>query len=330
MADSKFITVREITSKDYASWDKLIDESPQGTIFQSTDWLNICHRTLGRNFKRFGCFIEEKMLACCPLIFSDNIFPKTASSRFSVIPYGGIVTNVAVLKNFDQSLIEKMFNSLRLAIEKTNCSYIEIYNYHPSINGAVFLANGWKETIYRTYCLDPQNFEEKMSKHLRWSINKALKSGIYIDKLVSPEIAINLIHETLDRHKLTYAAPDIFYKEIFDFIQKKSKGKIMVTKFPSGEACSVEVIVHDKKRAYRWLAASSTILRKTGAPSLNLYEVLKELNIEGFSEIDLMGGPPNVNTFLKQFNPRIIEYSSFFRKGSLTTLAGKLKTKIGI
>ena len=50
------LKVRELNVNDYHKWDELVDISPQGTIFHSSDYLTICDEFLDGKLTIFGCF----------------------------------------------------------------------------------------------------------------------------------------------------------------------------------------------------------------------------------------------------------------------------------
>ena len=50
------LKVRKLNVNDYQKWDELIEISPQGTIFHSSDYLTICDAFLDGKLSIFGCF----------------------------------------------------------------------------------------------------------------------------------------------------------------------------------------------------------------------------------------------------------------------------------
>ncbi len=103
------------------------------------------------------------------------------------------------------------------------------------------------------------------------------------------------------------AISEKFFKDIFDIFQGKSEMWVAETK--SGEIAASEIILYDNKRAYRWAAASHTELRKTGAPSLLLYEIFRASITKGLKQINLMAAnTPQLAKFISGFNPILVPY----------------------
>ncbi len=84
--------VRELESSEYKLWDDLVEKSPHGTIFHTSDWLRVCRDVLNRNPRIYGCFQNHELVGGCSLFINKvaGIF-KVASSTCEMTPYGGIV-----------------------------------------------------------------------------------------------------------------------------------------------------------------------------------------------------------------------------------------------
>ena len=86
------IEVRELKIEEYKIWDELVETSPNGTIFHSSDWLTICSKSLNKKLKIYGCFENNKIVAGCSLYnYKLKKIFNAASSTIEMTPYGGIV-----------------------------------------------------------------------------------------------------------------------------------------------------------------------------------------------------------------------------------------------
>jgi hypothetical protein len=317
------VYVREIGSDEYDDWDQFVCKSPQGTIFQTSGWLSTCASHFNKKFKIYGCFENGHIVAGCSFYLWRKAFLKNASSAFPTTSHGGILVAQSQTNDIrNQESYDTIMQSLRISIERNNFNYIQLFNSPSLLDVGAFVGSGWKKTDFYAYYLFLSNFEEEISKKLRWTMKKASKNGITIEKSNDLDLFYPLLEETFEYKNLRPFASAVFYKEIFSFLQNSNKGEMWIAKSISGEVCAAEIIIYDEKRAYRWSSASHPKLRKTGAPSLLLYELLKDLKERGFKEVDLMAGPLCVNTFLRQFKPRLVPFYCLEHKGGLTKIAG--------
>ena len=226
----------------------------------------------------------------------------------------------------DRRKMEKDFrdivNSQCNVLENEHFDYIHLVNSPDLTDVRPFTWNGWHSDVQYAYYLDLDNFEGKISKDARWAINKATNEGIAVERCEDATIIWRLWTETFARQHLRPPASEDFFKTMLVLMQNQNVGEMWIARTKSDEVAAAEIFVYDHKRVYRWCAASSTRLRKTDAPSLLLYEALRNLENKGFKEINLMAATmPRLAMFVAQFNPRLVPYYSVIRKNALAGIA---------
>jgi hypothetical protein len=328
------VTAREIKSNEYAQWDLLIQDSPQGTIFHTSDWLSTSANSLDKKFRIFGCFENNQLVAGCSFYQLRQNLLRIALSSFPTTPYGGIV--VAQPQTNDpkeqKQQLDQRIQSLRVSMENANYNYVQLTNSPHLTDVQQFAEANWKKGDRFTYYIDLNNFETKVTKEVRWSIRKAIENQVTIEQSNSINEFYKLLDLTLAHQQKSPFAPYVFYEKIFDYLRKTNRGELWIAKAKSGETCAAEIMVYDEKRAYRWSAASHYELRKTGAPSYLLHETLKTMRNKGFQEVDLVNGPsvPYVNLFLGQFRPKTVPFYCLEYQTSLAKTASQIVTKLNL
>jgi len=320
---SSNLEVRELGVNEFASWDELVHKSPHGTIFHSSFWLTACSRALGKTLKIYGCFRNGRLIAGCSLFVLGS---RRADSTIRMTPYGGYVmapletgsvrrqedANAIIVGCLTQTLLEQGFLSLSMSNPP---GYIDV---------RPFLWTGWDVKVYYTYYFDLEGeLEERVSKEVRWAARKAVKNNIKVSMLEKPDVSKYdaLFSMTFARKALTQPAPSGFLQEMFRAVAYEGAGEMWVAETPNGDLASAEVILRDSRRAYRWSAASHTDYRDTGATSLLLCEILKDLQKRKFKEIDLMAAnTPVLAKFVASFNPQLVPFYRVEHKERKTRL----------
>jgi hypothetical protein len=305
------IQVRALKNTEFQKWDELVENSPIGTIFHSSDWLIFSAGFAGKKLKIYGCFRNERLVGGCSLYISRRFF-NMASSTGKMTPFGGILLGESSSKNVreKETIYNNIIRSLCDAIDAEHFDHIEFINAPDFLDTRPFIWNGWASKILYTYYLDlNMDFEKNISKDARWTINKAIKNNIVIKKLNDPSIFYDIFSMTSMRQGFDSAMSEKFFKDVFNIFQGKSEMWVAETK--TGEIAASEIILYDNKRAYRWAAASHTELRKTGAPSLLLYEIFRASITKGIKQINLMAAnTPQLAKFISGFNPILVPYYS--------------------
>jgi hypothetical protein len=316
--------VKEIKNVEYGLWDELVGKSPQGTIFHSSDWLKTCAKSQDKEFRIVGYFRNGHLAAGCSFYTFKRGFFKFASSAITATPFGGVLLEEP--RTDDRRKQEENLNDimrpLRTMLENEHFDRIKLVNSPDLTDIRPFTWNGWQSVVYYTYYLGLSNFGDNISKDARWTISKAAKGGVTTEKSEDIVAFYKLYTETFVRQNLKPPLSEDFFRDIFSLLQNQKRGEMWLAKTKSGEVAAAEIIIYDDKRAYRWSAASHTELRKTGAPSLLLYEVLQDLKKKGFKEINLMAANTlQLAKFMVQFNPRLVPYYAVERKGALMRIA---------
>lgn len=311
------------TNKD---WDELVTNSPQSTIFHTSDWINLISRNMRKPLQILQCYNlvsdPPQIVGGCAFLKYNRFFLRIALDHFDFTAHEGIILTSCPSKN--QRKIESwqsgIISSFLDAFKSKKYDRVT-FIHSPTLNDVrPFIHDGWNCEILYTYMLDLKNdFTQNISKEVKWSINKAKKSQISVYKIESPKPSdiytyISLQKMTLQRQgfSLKYLFSHDFMKELLEILYKKEKGALWFAETKTGEIAAAEIILYDNKMAHRWSAASHTEYQNTGAVSYLLFEIAKYLqNERGYEKFNLMAAnSPEISTFISQFNPQLIPYYS--------------------
>jgi len=303
---------RILTRDEYSLWDDLIMDSPQGTIFHSSGWIKRCAELISKKEILYGFFRKDQLVAGCS-IFSDKKYGlvSTAVSTAPMTPYGGFV-----FSPFESSKVRENELFMNTAISMINGNLKKTFDYIDIINSPgiadirAFILDGWEPSVHYSYYFDlTGNIEEKISKNVRRTIRKACESHVSVQREQDPLLYFDLITKTYGKQGLPPPASKTFFLTMVEFILSENLGEMWVSRLPSGEPAAAEIIVWDNKQTHRWSAASDMEFNKTGATSLVLFEIFRDLQKRGYSSINLMAGNrPNLAKFISSFNPRLVPY----------------------
>lgn len=308
------VSVVEITKDNFTLWDALVDKSPQGTIFHSSDWINKCASLLNKKYLFLGCFENDELIGGCSLFITRSFkYFHFASSWILLSPYGGFLlpfhdSTKVRLREIQNNLI---ISSIIDKISSYGFLHVNIVNSPEFLDVRPITRLGWRPSIYYTYVF-PLTVEvsDYISKNVRRSIRKAEDMKVSCSKTHDIESYWELTLNTYQKQDQNPPFSKNYLKELFDMVVQKQKGEMWFAKTASDEIVSGEIIIWDSKMtAYRLSAASDASLNKTGAPSLLLFTIFQDLKKRGFKKINLMGGNvPHIGHFISSFNPELVPY----------------------
>ena len=67
------IEVKELVPSEYKEWDLLVEKAKPGTLFHTSEWLEICRDVLSRDLKIYGCFRSDELVGGCPLFIKNLV-----------------------------------------------------------------------------------------------------------------------------------------------------------------------------------------------------------------------------------------------------------------
>jgi hypothetical protein len=309
------IKVRILNDKEYPLWDKLVELSPSGTIFHTSQWLVSAGRESHVKTELFGAFLHDRLIGGCA-IHSHNfvVFFTSASTTLPLTPYGGVIiqpyesSKIREIEGYEGSIIRALLSG----IQKEYPYFLTLTMSPQVIDVRPYTWQGWNESISYCYIFSLSgNIAESVSKKVRWSVNKAKKSGIVAKQKWDKDIYWDLTLKTYRKQeKLPPFSQDLLFS-LIDIIQKNQWGEMWIAETPSGEIAAAEIVIWDHLMAYRWSAASHDQYKDTGATSFLLFEIITYLQENGFKKFNMMAAnTPHLTKFISSFNPEIVPYYS--------------------
>jgi len=302
------IEVRTLKPEEYFLWDQLVELSPNGTIFHTSQWLVSAGHESQVKTELFGAFSHDQLVGGCAIHTHKiaGLFT-SATTTLPLTSYGGVIIQPHESSKIRE--IEKdeglIINSLLSAIQHKQPHILSLTMSPQVIDIRPYTRQGWNESVRYCYIFPLSgNITENLSKNVRRSVNKAKKEGIVAKKKWDKDIYWSL---TLNTYHKQGTVPPFSQKLLFsliDTILEKQCGEMWIAETTSGEIAAAEIIIWDHQMAYRWSAASNDHYKDTGATSFLLFEMMTYLQEKGFKKLNMMAAnTPHLAKFISSFNP---------------------------
>jgi hypothetical protein len=331
------LKIREADLNNCPEWDELVAKSCEGTIFHTKDWLDIMRDYMGGYLKILECCDIDssppRIVGGCALLTHKHFAFRIATDRFERTPYGGIVlaSSPSTKKDREEAWRNRIVNSLLVKL-RSDYDEVNLVHFPTLIDTRPFIWDGWDCDVKYTYILNVKECDEySLSYRARRAIKKAINNNISIHRIedLEPRHITSywtLESATFDRQQIGRTLPRGVLAMILRMLYQKKRGTLWFAKTSSGEIAAGEIVVYDRRMAHRWSAASHTHLQKTGAVSLLLYEIIKDLReIGGYDKFNLMAAnTPQLANFISAFTPQLVPYYSTTK----STMLYRLFTKV--
>jgi Acetyltransferase (GNAT) domain len=309
------IEVKELVPSEYKEWDLLVEKAQPGTLFHTSEWLEICRDVLSRDLRIYGCFRSDELVGGCPL-FIKNLkgFLKIGASTCNMTDYCG-----PLIKESNSSKTSKQvketndtLDALREFLYSQGFDSIHL-KFSPGLEDIrPFTWNGWNSKVHYTHYLDLEgNIDKNISRTIRKDLKSAAEAGLKTKICNDSETYYNLLSKTYEKQELKPPLPREFFERVFKLIKEKDIGYMLVCKTPEGEAVAAHLTLYGKKSTVTWSTARDPSFSQRGTNALLYYNEFLDLKSRNFEYMNVMSANvPRFADFIWGFSPKLVPYYS--------------------
>lgn len=324
--------IRNLEEKEYEYWDRLVADSPQGTIFHKSFLL----KSLGKDLRIYGYFKGGELFAGIPFVLSKLKLGIIKAHCPSLAPYLGIVFKDSTRKYVTKISDEKDISRL-IAIKLKEDFDSITFDFSPAfVDMQPFIWEGYVCKTKYTYMLQINNLDEvwnNIDSKRRNDIVKAKKDGVFVEFCDDFNQTIELVKKTFGRQK---KQPD-FLSSAFtynDILSQKDQCKSFLARNKDGKAIGAVYIIWDEKRSYYLLGGYDPEEKHHGASAMAVWEAIKFTKNElGLDCFDFEGSMIQaIEQYFRKFGGELTPYYSVdWMKSWIETLShAKKSIKLGI
>ena len=338
MGKSNNIETRYLRQEEFASWDELVALSEDGTIFQTSTWLQAFAKWQNLTFRIAGCFKGDQLTGGMAFTCKKKFgWIRVMQIPYKTSFYGPVLAMtetkyISKRESHHQGIIDALVGFL-LSENKLFSAILP-----PSYQDVrPFQWRGFTTGIHYTYLARLGSDMDLLSMYdpsLRRQIKKGEQQEHVLLMENSPEQilqAFALEQLSFQRQKLDldYASGEEFVTFILSLTEEGS-AQTYVMEY-QGKAIAAQVVVLDqaKKRAYYWLAGADEGYLSTGLNQLLLHKILVDLAERGYETFDFVGaGTESIARYKSSFNFPLVPFFSVTKELGAAKLGMWIKNLI--
>lgn len=307
---------RVLSSSDLPRWMELLDRSPHSSVFARTWWTETVTMGLGRIL---GVFKEDLLVAGVPISEERFLWDR----RLVIPPFTaawGPVLRARTAKPTNADAEEmKILRILAVTLRQ----WPEVFLRFPVglDNWLPFYWEGFKQTTRYTYRLndlsDLNRTWKNTRENIRSDIRKAQRMRVRIDEAASVDAIMPLISDTLRRNGVRFdAARERLVRSLDGRGASEKAWRAFYACDPDGRFLAGAVLVWDSRCAYYILGGGDATLRRNGATSLLLWEMIRFAS-EVTNAFDFEGSMVEpIEHFFRGFGGERSAYNIVWRRSS--------------
>jgi hypothetical protein len=321
------IELKIARDEDAQLWDRIVDSSPQGTLFHSWKWLRIAEKhTRTRLYPLMG-IKGETVIGILPVFHMKKF---GLSSVFSpppstAIPYlGPVIDNYgnykqskkeSMDKNFQRSAdyfiqnqLDCGFTSMALTINHdprpykwSNYELVPVFDYHIDIGS------------------DISSIWQNMDANLKGHIKRTEKSGIIIESGSKNDL-VDIYNSLVRRYREQKKSVTVSKEYLLDLYDTFSTDHMNIfAAKQQGETVGGISTLSYKDRVLYWIGGAKQEISHNSPNDLAQWEAIRYANLKGYKIYEEIGaGTERLAEFKAKYNPKLVsrfsvkKYSSFF------------------
>ena len=341
------ITLKIAGNEDKEEWNKLVENSHNGTVFHTWDWLKIAEKHTNSKLYPLIGYINVKPSCLIPLFYRKRFLIKTLFSPppKTGIPYlGPLFLDYDKLKQYKK---ESVYSSFHNEVENFIYSKIRSDFTLISLSPGIIDTRPYKWSEYTveptySYLLDLTEGKEiiwsNFKKRLKQDIRRTERKGIMIKEGSKEELLniYDLLSEVYEKQNKAIPISKKYLIDVFDCFFPKNL-RIFFAEY-NGDFIGGVIDVYYKSKVASWVGNPKSQIPKLAVNDLINWKAIEWACDHGFEAYEIIGANTHrLSSFKTKYNPELsvyftakkyssplIKYPELFYKEILKPIKGRM------
>jgi hypothetical protein len=318
--------LQKISSDEWASWDSFVRNSPQGTVFQTTPYLNAFSSAFKRNIEILAVTENDELIAGLVVLPKKRGGIRYTTSPY-LIPFNGIIMkDVSTLGSYLKKVKfhQRVVSLIQQELEK-RFHYSEIYLASSIMDIRSFIWQNWH--IQPDYSIniplqDHDNLIDGLPHNQRRHIRKFEKSEFTLEESQDYEICYNLMYQSYRHHGIK---PPIEQQNYTEFVSLLFKNKLQKTYLISiaEKAAAFMIVIEDKPLVYALFSGKNFKQEQSEAELYLHWRLLQLYQDKSYDSFNLLGAmSPSISRVKLELGGRLVrqDIGRYFKNGIIRLL----------
>lgn len=286
------IHIRHLDPSEYEVWDRFVDESPQGSVYNQSYFLESLCKISGDQFRILAAYKQNELQGGVAFRYQKSRFGDMIRLQMPLY-YNGFI-----LKRFDSkypsinsSREAEVIRSLLDELEGGAYASAELASRFTFDDPRLLLQRGWQVWPRYTYVVsiqDPNRQWEKVEQNLRRLISRCEKEGMTLELSDDAEAFYTMNESTYRRKGVRpYLSRDQFLS-LYRALSGRSACQIYFAKTAAGKRTAGEIVLMSKHPVtHTWMAGSDPEFLRSGASAFLRWKAFEDLQQRGYEYNDL-------------------------------------------
>jgi len=317
--------IKIVNPIEYPRWNENIAELKHATIFHTSNWADVLHKTYKYKPIYVTAFSEGQIIGAVPMM---EIKSAITGNRAVSLPF----TDECPFIGDEPGVFDELFEHIDLQLQASNWKYAEFRGGYSRLKDDFAIGR------YIVHNLDITHSEKELETKFRRStlrnIHKANKQDVRVRQTTEwndLNAFIQFNYHTRRRHGLP-PQPNRFFKNLFKYVLNDNKGIITVATYKNKNIAGAIFLKFKDKLVYKY-GASNTKYHNLRPNNLIMWEAIRWGKRNGLSTLNFGRTEPE-NDGLLQFKrgwggaESVLRYYHYNRQGLKSVHSNREHTKL--
>ncbi len=296
--------VRTLRSEEYEEWNRLVAESPSGSVYATPEYLAALCRSTGGGFEIRAVLQDDQIVG------GVGLYHEPAEGRTVVSPRLLLYYNGPVLQRFPSRSPGEVLKrevatlaALEEDLREGGFGRVSLKSRSPVADVRPFLEQGWSAAPVYTLVVPLQDRDalwKRLDRNARRLVRRAEREGLTFSEDDDFESFFRMHRQIHKRKGAPLYLTERPFRAYFEALRASSMVRLYHARLPDGRSVSAQMVLADGHPVTHTVsAASDDDHSRTGASPFLRWKVCEELGREGYAFNDLTGAAPGPVTRFK-------------------------------
>jgi hypothetical protein len=298
------IHARFLPEPEYDSWSKLVATSPEGSIYNTAEYLDVLSSVTDARFRVLVAENGEGIAGGVALYERKRPWGSFVSPRL-LLYYNGLVLSPQRSKYPSERTARQIETLSVLEESLRNAGYGRMIfrNRSPFRDVRPFLARGWSAWTSYTYVVpiqDPSAAWGRVEQNLRRLVQRCIRDGMSVVDSDDFDSFFRMHRATNDRKRIGLYLSEAAFRTYFKRLKTANLCRLYQALSSDGRPIAAEIVLLGPHcTSHTVCAATEPEFLRTGVTALLRWKAFEELSKLGFSSNDLTDAALNPVTHFK-------------------------------
>ncbi len=308
-----------LSEQEYDAWNRMVLQSPQGSIYSLPEYLDILCSVAGGQFRLLSCFKGDEIVGGIALYETERRFGKLVSNRL-LLYYNGIVLKAQNSSYPSQRTSKDIEIMSALESELSSCDYsrIVLHNRSPLNDIRPFLSKGWEAWPSYTYVVPVSDYDAtwaRVEQNQKRLVKRCESNGVVLSEDDDFDSFYRMHVETHKRKGAPLYLPRDAFRTYFEKLSSLGMCRLFHARMPDGRSIAAQlVLMCGHPVTHTVTAAADGEYLKLGSTPFLRVKVFERLAALGYEANDLTDADLNPVTRFKSQLGGDLEMTLVLRK----------------